>query len=84
MLLRQAASSGKPVRVYGEMVTLLMRDELVPDTLELEELWNELGRTQDFVLFCGYPSGTFQGPQAATTLNRICALHAHSVVALAS
>ena len=81
LLLRQAASSGKPVRVFGEMVALLADRELSPVVLELEELWNELGRFHDFVLFCGYPRSSFQEAPANGSVARLCALHTHAVTA---
>src|SRR5262245_20165900 len=54
LLMRQAASRGQPVRVFGEMVSLLTEDGRVQDAIQLEELWNELSRHQNFTLFCAY------------------------------
>jgi hypothetical protein len=79
LLLRQAAASGRPVRVFGEMVSLLATDGSIAVALELEELWNELGRSHDFTLFCGYSSESFTGPRAGDALQRVCSLHAHAV-----
>ena len=81
LLLRQAAASGKPVRVFDEMVAILASRGLLSATLELEELCNELGRSQDVVLFCGYLHSAFTGPRAAETVQRLCTLHLHSLMA---
>ena len=54
-LVREAAGSGRPVRAYGEIVALLWADGHVRAALELEELWNQLGREVDFSLYCAYP-----------------------------
>ena len=43
-LIRQAGTGGRPVRAYGEMVALLWDDGLVSAAIQLEEMWNELGR----------------------------------------
>jgi MEDS: MEthanogen/methylotroph, DcmR Sensory domain len=53
-VIRQAASSGRPVRAYGELVALLWDDGLVNAAAQLEALWDELGRAQPFSLFRGY------------------------------
>lgn len=53
-VIRQAASSGRPVRAYGELVALLWDDGLVNAAAQLETLWEELGRVQSFSLFRGY------------------------------
>jgi hypothetical protein len=80
MLQKQAASSGRPVRVFGEMVALLVSRGHVPVAIELEDMWNELGRSQEFVLLCGYSRAVFTGPLAKKTMDRICAMHTHSVI----
>ena len=56
-LIRQAGTGGRPVRAYGEMVALLWDDGLVNAAIQLETMWEELGRTHSFSLFCGYPAG---------------------------
>jgi len=81
LLMRQVTSSGKPVRIFGEMVALVAQEYPVSVVLELEDLWNELGRFHDFVLFCGYPRSSFSGEHATEAVNRLCALHTHAVMA---
>jgi len=80
LLLRQASAGGRPVRVFGDMVSLLASEGSIAAALELEELWNELGRSHDFTLFCGYSNESFSGPQAARSLERVCNLHSHSLL----
>ncbi|MET0498602.1 MAG: MEDS domain-containing protein [Steroidobacteraceae bacterium] len=81
LLLRQASSSGKPVRIFGEMVALVADGQSAGVMLELEELWNELGRFHDFVLFCGYPSSSFDETHTNGSVDRVCALHSHALMA---
>jgi len=70
-------SNGKRVRVYGEMVDLLAAKGNYKGALQLEELWNDLGRRESFNLFCGYASGHFGDPRTAKALAAICAAHGH-------
>lgn len=49
-----ASQSHAGVRAYGEMVSLLWNDGRRDAAVRLEELWNQLGESHDFTLFCGY------------------------------
>src|SRR5918998_1223247 len=65
--ISRAAKSGHQVRVFGEMVSLLVADGNPAAALRLEELWNDLQRavpgplTPPFSLFCAYPMTHFGG-----------------------
>jgi anti-sigma regulatory factor (Ser/Thr protein kinase) len=72
-LVRAVAATGRPVRIYGEMVALLWDDGLVAAALELEELWNTLGESVTFTLLCGYPSEV--AATAGDAVERICLTH---------
>lgn len=65
----------KPVRIYGEMVDLLVEQGEYGVALELERLWNELAERHHFKLLCGYTSGHFGDPRNADDLRRICGAH---------
>lgn len=54
--MRAAARSGRKVRAFGEMVACLWSEGKTDDALELERLWNELGQTSEFALYCAYPA----------------------------
>lgn len=75
LLMRMA--HGARACIYGEMVDLLAASGNYKAALELEELWNELGRRLPFTLFCGYSSGHFGDPRTAPSLASICAAHGH-------
>jgi hypothetical protein len=77
LLMRQAASRGQPVRVFGEMVGILTEDGRAKCAMRLEELWNELSRQQNFTLFCAYPTAPLTNDTRTRTLIR--ALHSHIV-----
>ena len=74
-LVRQAGETGRPVRAYGEMVALLWDAGDVLAAIELEKLWNELGRELQFSLLCGYHSESVQGDEHAEPLRQVCHLH---------
>lgn len=74
-VLRQAARSGRPLRVYGEMVAILWDAGDVLAAIELETLWNELGQRLSFALYCGYHSQSVSGDEHSEALEQICHLH---------
>ena len=74
-LIRQAGTGGRPVRAYGEMVALLWDDGLVNAAIQLETMWNELGRAYSFSLFCGYPVGSVTGDGHLDAFAAVCRLH---------
>jgi MEDS: MEthanogen/methylotroph, DcmR Sensory domain len=78
-LIRRAGQQGRPVRAYGEMVTLLWEAGLVNAAVQLEERWDALGLHHAFSLFCSYPAGSVSGDGDLEAFAEVCRLH-HSVV----
>jgi anti-sigma regulatory factor (Ser/Thr protein kinase) len=74
-LIRSATACGRPVRAYGEMVALLWDAGNVMEAIELEALWNDLGRELAFSLFCAYPSHSVSSPEHSDALREVCHLH---------
>jgi len=72
-LIRSAAAARRPVLAYGEMVALLWDDGLVNAAVQLEALWNELGRRHSFSLLCGYPADSVSRDIGAFA--EVCRLH---------
>jgi len=71
------AAAGRPkttVRLYGEMVDCLWRNDAAAAAIRLEVLWNELASTCDFSLLCGYSMGNFYKHGA---YEDICGQHTH-------
>jgi DcmR-like sensory protein len=56
-----AETKGKRVVVFGEMVAVLWERKKFDSAIRLEQLWNELARTQFFALRCAYPAKGFRG-----------------------
>jgi hypothetical protein len=67
---------GATIRAYGEMVDVLWKRNQTAAAIRLEALWNDLARSHQFSLLCGYAMGNFYKGAAA---NDICALHTHVV-----
>ncbi|MBV9804528.1 MAG: MEDS domain-containing protein [Solirubrobacterales bacterium] len=70
-----AQQGGRRVRAYGEMVALLWDAGHVLGAIELEKLWNELGRELRFALWCGYHIQSAAGEAHADALHEVCHLH---------
>jgi anti-sigma regulatory factor (Ser/Thr protein kinase) len=74
-LIRRASETGRPVRVYGEMVALLWDSGHVNAAIELETLWNELASELTFSLFCAYPTRSVAGDAHLDAFADVCRLH---------
>jgi len=75
-MVARLAQQGR-VCIYGEMVDVLAARGLFKAAYQLEVLWNALGKRESFTLFCGYASGHFGDPKAASALGPICEAHSH-------
>ena len=77
----RAASPYRKVRVYGEMVNLLWKNDLLV-TRCLEQYWNEVIARHRVPLLCGYALEGAGAPDRALPAE-LCAAHSH-VMPLAS
>jgi MEDS: MEthanogen/methylotroph, DcmR Sensory domain len=66
--------SNVTVRAYGEMVDVLWKEGLDVAAIQLEMLWNQLARTHQFSLLCGYAMGSFYKDAA---VQDVCRQHTH-------
>lgn len=77
-LLDRAATNGSgAVRVFGEMVDLLMESGRPEAALALESLWNDIAETRRFSLLCAYQLDVFDPGAQADSLPHVCAAHSH-------
>jgi diguanylate cyclase (GGDEF)-like protein len=74
-IMDRASHSGRRVRVYGEMVTLLWDQRDVASALALEDLWNDFAETRTFVLLCAYPLQAFGDEASAEPFRHVCDQH---------
>ena len=82
-VISDTAKSGRPVRVFGEMVSLLVAEGHPAAAIRLEELWNDLQarHTHPFSLFCAYPIDHFAGEDHQDLFSDVCAVHSQVVPA---
>lgn len=71
-----------PIIAYGEMVAVLWENGQKQASLQLEDLWNDLGRSRAFHLSCGWPLRFFSRREDNAALNRICSQHTQVTPAL--
>ena len=64
------------LRVFGEMVGLLIDNGQSEACVRLEELWEELWSRYRFSLFCAYPIDQFANEAGSEYMARICCHHA--------
>jgi hypothetical protein len=62
------------IRAYGEMVDILWKEGSDVAATRLETLWNDLARTHDFALLCGYSMGHFYKD---ANVGQVCIHHTH-------
>jgi signal transduction histidine kinase/ActR/RegA family two-component response regulator len=72
-------AADRPIRVFGEMVGLLLARGQSDTTVRLETLWNELQATRAFDLLCAYPLTDLDEHALAGPIVQICARHSRVV-----
>jgi hypothetical protein len=75
-LIRKAAARGRPVRIFGEMVSLLWDAGHVSAAVEVETFWDDLCRQLRFGLFCAYRINELAGEDESEAFAEVCSLHA--------
>jgi len=74
-LVRDATAGGHPVHAFGEIVALMWAEGHVTAALELEEMWNGLGRETDFSLYCAYPLASVEAEGDVDAFHAVCRQH---------
>jgi anti-sigma regulatory factor (Ser/Thr protein kinase) len=75
-IVRRAAQTRRPVRAFGEMVSMLWDAGDVIGAIEVETLWNELRRELRFSLLCAYHRGdSLEDDSHADAMAAVCRLH---------
>ena len=78
-LIEEAAKTGKTehprVSVFGEWVSLLWAEGKADAVVRLEQLGNQLAKTYDVDILCGYELSSFHGEENDQVLQSICAEH---------
>jgi PAS domain S-box-containing protein len=74
-----AGGSEGRVAIFGEMVALLWAQGKSETSIQLEQLWNQLGHTHSFALRCAYPMAGFNREDHSEPFLKICAEHSHVI-----
>ena len=78
-LIATAAEAAKGeqarVAVFGECVHLLWEQGNAEAAIQMEQLGNQLAKTHDVDILCGYSLGRVQGGMDSQIFQRICAEH---------
>lgn len=80
-VIRRAAETHSRVRVFGELVTLLWAEGNYKAAIRVEELWNDLRKTDSFSLFCAYPMNRLSGAALGEPLSSVCREHSRVIPA---
>jgi len=78
-LMDEAASSGRPVRIFGELVSLLWESGQVGAAIDVEALWNELGAQHPFDLICGNAAESASVAEHSDSFAMLCSAHTRTV-----
>jgi signal transduction histidine kinase len=73
-----AASTGRPLRIVGEIADLLWRDANPQAALRVEELWNELMDAYPISLLCAHDMRRFDNVSAERLVD-VCHLHGREI-----
>ena len=73
-LLKRVQKNKRKIRAFGEMVALLWQKGKNGATVQLENLWNQLHKQEQFTLFCAYPRIGFT-QDMKTSMDLICCAH---------
>jgi len=74
-LIDRASATGRPVRVYGEMVAILWQRGELLGAISLEALWNQIRAHGPFSLYCAYPLAAIATAGSLITTKRVCDQH---------
>ena len=74
-MIRKVTDTGRPVKVFGEMVALLWDAGQVAAAIELEKMWNDFGDEVPFSLMCAYPAHSVTGDGTEDAFLQVCQCH---------
>src|SRR4051794_25805297 len=80
-VVAEATRGGRGLRAFGEMVALLWEDGKPEAAIQLEALWNDLGKKYCFALFCAYPLAGFSAEANSQPFTHICNAHTRVIPA---
>jgi signal transduction histidine kinase/ActR/RegA family two-component response regulator len=73
-IVKQVSAQGRRVRAFGEMVALLAAGGNYQAAIDLEQCWNRLQQSHEFMLLCAYSMTNFDR-DVANSLAAVCDVH---------
>lgn len=80
-LIKHSSQKNLQIRTFGDMVAILWGQGHRSAAIELEHLWNELGRKHTFSLYCAYPLHRFDQESHSDAFGTIGLQHTHVIPA---
>ncbi|NUP14176.1 MAG: hypothetical protein HOW73_49715 [Polyangiaceae bacterium] len=80
--LRRGSEGGRTnarVRVYSEIVDLLLKDGRLPSALRVEELWSQVKQQHELELLCAHTTTHFREEEDIGAFLDICRVHSHVI-----
>ncbi len=78
-LMEKSSRKRGRIRIFGELVAVLLSEGNARAAIQLEALWNNLREKYPFSLFCAYPIDGFTGSEAAKYMAGVCSGHAQVI-----
>lgn len=78
-LVGEGMKSSHGLRVFGELVALLVEAGKEETAIRVEQLWNRIGREYFISIFCAYPIKGIQSAAQKDAFLRICNEHAEAI-----
>ena len=76
-ILKEMTEKFPHVRIFGEMVNLLVAEGNLESAMTLEGYWNELALKYPFSLLCGYTLDNFSNDLQSVAATKVCSCHSH-------
>lgn len=73
--IEQLAGTGRPLRIYGEVVALMWQEGDLAGALALEDAWDRFATMHAFDLLCAYPMRDFASPESVQAFLHVCQRH---------
>ena len=79
LIARARGKDNRPVRAFGEMVSVLWNQGRAGATVHLENLWSQIQEEFRFPIFCAYPRDGFEPKTTEASVRTICELHSRVI-----
>ncbi len=74
-----AAAKRRPIRAFGEIVSLMLQNGQLEEALVIEQIRSDLAREFGASLYCAYPSRLLHEAESLHVLGELCDMHSDVV-----